>query len=165
MKPAATLYTGTVDGRIAETLARCRDRIPRAYSALIRSVDSTRAPAQLRDLLKARVAEVNIGRAGVVVSPEDLCRLVDRGFFCGFDEVWLFDEQRASVAEIPPGIFATSDGVSFADHVPHGLEEVMVAERCLLVLGDGCGLNYATWDRPLALAIQGMQGSEDAVPN
>ncbi|HEV2105283.1 MAG TPA: hypothetical protein VGU27_06085, partial [Candidatus Eisenbacteria bacterium] len=41
------------------------------------------------------------------------------------------------------------DHVDFTEGTPLGLEEWMVDAHCVLALGDGAGLNYATTSREL----------------
>ena len=81
-----------------------------------------------------------------MVYHNDLLRAVNvPGLMAGFDEVWLFDHGRPN-KEVPLGIVLTSDAVNFNEQLPEGLETYMRETRCVLALGDGCGLNYATWD-------------------
>jgi hypothetical protein len=48
----------------------------------------------------------------------------------------------------------TADAADFRDATPLGLEEWMVDVGCVLVLGDGASLNYATTSRDVHERLQ-----------
>jgi tRNA U34 5-methylaminomethyl-2-thiouridine-forming methyltransferase MnmC len=89
----------------------------------------------------------------VLVLPEQLYRAARVPVFTGFDEVRLFEHERPE-KEVPSRLVLTSDAVDFNERLPDALEAYMRETRCVLALGDGCGLNYATWDSAFAAFIE-----------
>jgi hypothetical protein len=67
---------------------------------------------------------------------------------------FLEDDSPAARAHAP--LFLTSDSVDFNQRLPDGLEAYMKESRCVLALGDGCGLNYATWSSVFAAFVDGI---------
>jgi hypothetical protein len=110
-------------------------------------VDSTRA-SHLSDLVPyLRELGVNpLERAGGVAFEAGTLKLATDldPFLDGFDELWLFDEFPQGLVSEPPR-FTAEYGGEFP-----GLAEWMRGGDCTAGLGDGFGLNYATFDRDLA---------------
>src|SRR5664280_3123703 len=94
-----------------------RDLVGRGH-VLISMVDSTPRVADLPSLsplLTDLGAEFHVVDGDISVTFETLLTLIDRGFFNGFDEVWLFRDPPANSK--PPSLRLTSD-------VPLGTESV-----------------------------------------
>lgn len=70
----------------------------------------------------------------------------EHDFLSGFDEVWLCPGMPSSGK--PAHLRLTSDR-ALADEPPAGLAEWMLAASCRAGLGDGDGLNFATFDPAL----------------
>ena len=70
------------------------------------------------------------------------------GLFRGFDEIYLCAEWNEEFETFPTRI--TSDLSDFSEATPLGLEDWMLEAGCLLALGDGAGLNFATPDHEIA---------------
>ena len=66
----------------------------------------------------------------------------------GNDELLLCTEWQDEFEPFPGRV--GSEALDFNEGTPLGLEEWMVDCGCLLVLGDGAGLNFATLDGGLA---------------
>lgn len=135
------LRTGTV----RDALMRVRDLIGDASVAVIRSLDSAHSGHDLSHALSFHKVPHDVSLGNVHVSMDHLWSALDAEVFTGFDEVWIYPGKLPDVdlGSVPS---ATSDGIDFTHGVPKGLAEAIERTRCVLVLGDGCGLNYATSD-------------------
>jgi hypothetical protein len=153
MKTESGLYYGNVPGDVHDVLVRSDERLPAFKSALIRCLDSDRTPSRLLGLLARYQIVAGLERTGVVVSKEGLSRAANqRGLFVGFDEVLLFEYGPPKI-EVPPDMFLTFT-VDFNEALPETLEAFMRETKCVVAFGDGCGLNYATWDGSYAAFIE-----------
>lgn len=78
---------------------------------------------------------------GGIVLPGKHCELAARSIniFNGFDEVWCFNRRPKHAPPISSGIVSPFD--VDVDGLDSALLTWMVAENCLLGLGDGIGLN------------------------
>lgn len=87
----------------------------------------------------------------VVIKAADLSALVNRHhILSGFDEIWLCrDIPRAG----KPVTFQITSDVPFGNDPPAGLLNWMLASTCTVGLGDGDGLNLATTEQTVAVAL------------
>lgn len=139
-----TLTHGMIpDGNVSDALHRIL-RLPwHDRLAVVRSIDSASTTTDLTKALAFHHIAYDVINGNVCLSAEGLQKAASGGAFTGFDEVWI-------VAGSPPALdlaslpSATSDGADFSTDVPEGLSSTMEQINCVLVLGDGCGLNYAT---------------------
>ena len=89
-----------------------------------------------------------VDRGALLLRPGELDQFSLVGLLGGNDELYLCSEWNEEFEPFPGRI--TSDHVDFNESTPLGLEEWMVDARCIIALGDGHGLNYATSDSVLA---------------
>ncbi len=116
--------------------------------AVIRSLDSARSQRDVSQVLSFHKVDYRVVASHICVAAEELWKAWENEVFAGFDEVWPFREKLPSVSlEFVPN--ATSDGENFSEALPVGLGEAVEQSDCLLVNGDGCGLNYASHDAQL----------------
>lgn len=120
--------------------------------ALIPTLDSTSAVADLPSLVP------HLRSAGLFFSKVDRDVLVDiatlvqllhdenHEWFTGFDEVYICSSPPEQ--EKPDSVRITSDRPLTVE--PVGLSSWMKRSTCYLALGDGDGLNFATFDVALA---------------
>ena len=95
--------------------------------------------------LGSRYAEVG---DDVAVDVSTLLDLIEKhDLFSGFDEIWLCPRDPESAK--PSDVRLTSD-VSLGPDPPPGLAEWMRSAGCFAGLGDGDGLNFATFSPDLA---------------
>lgn len=121
--------------------------------ALVTVIDSHHDVAELtsveRLLSEQRVGVSTLDRHLVV--PRDLLlELVDPdewNLFNGFDEVWFFP--RPPLIPLPADIVITSEAALDRERAGR-VAEWMQASGAGLALGDGYGLNYATFDPAIA---------------
>jgi hypothetical protein len=121
------------------------------HYVLVSMVDSTPQVARLPSLvplldkLGAFHAEVD---DDVAIEVQTFLALVDEHeFFLGFDVIWLCTEIPKSGK--PEHIRLTSDA-PLGPEPPAGLVDWMLGSFCCAGLGDGDGLNFATFDAALA---------------
>jgi hypothetical protein len=85
----------------------------------------------------------------VVVTEEELRTALSKGVFTGFDEVWIFTDSPP-IEDMQTLPSATSESTDFDSALPQELLEFLETTSFRVILGDGCGLNYATRDREIA---------------
>ena len=126
-----------------------------AWYALVSVVDSTphvRQLPSLASLLLSISADHREVEDDVAVPGAVLRSLIDEHhFFPRFDEIYLFPELPTRGK--PASITITSDA-PFGSRAPSGLAEWMQLAGCIAGLGDGIGLNFATFDHALATLWQ-----------
>lgn len=129
-------------------------RLPRYHDSIfaVRSIDSANSRGGLCNALEFHRVPYEIIGDNVCVSAGALQRGLDDSLLTGFDEVWVFpDGPPALDLSSLPG--ATSDATDFSAGIQPILSEAMSKTNCAAILGDGCGLNYATTDADIAEAI------------
>ena len=125
--------------------------LPDFELAAIPVFDNAERPAEwplLRRRLRAEGIRTEEHRGVLLLEPGELERLSLAGLFRGTDEVLLCSPWNDEFESFPGRL--TSDVVDFNESTPLGLEEWMLDTGCLLALGDGSGLNFATLDLELA---------------
>jgi hypothetical protein len=123
-------------------------------TVLVRCLDSEREPAKLSEILSRLSDGLKLVDAGILL-PRQL--VFDHRFhelLNGFDELWFLSDTPARLS-LESDVSLTSDGVRLVDGVPKDLERAMFHASSLAVLGDGCGLNIATWDEALVGIVAG----------
>ena len=145
------LHHGRLVATVSDVLDAGFDLVPHFELAAIPVLDHTERPAEVPAVRRRLRAEgIRVGEHRGVLLPEagDLDHLASVGVFHGLSELYLAAEWNDEFEAFPGRI--TSDASDFNEATPLGLEEWMVDAGCLLALGDGSGLNFATLDRPLA---------------
>jgi hypothetical protein len=70
------------------------------------------------------------------------------GILSGGDEIYLMAEWNDEFESFPGRM--SGEAIDLAEGTPLGLDEWMLDAGCILALGDGPGLNFATADDELA---------------
>jgi hypothetical protein len=138
----ATSITDVVDGV---------DLLPVFELAALAVLEGIERPGEwptIRRRLRAEGIRHMDHRGVLLLKPGELDRLSSLGLLGGQDELYLVAEWNDEFESFPGRI--TSDLIDFEETTPLGLEEWMVDAGCLLALGDGHGLNFATLDRDLS---------------
>jgi hypothetical protein len=131
------------DGRVGDALMRLIGLCEQGWAAVVRGIDSSRCLDDLVSILTVHHINHQIVNRNPCLSITALQEALNAEVFSGFDEVWI-------VAGTPPSFeltdvpCATSDATDFSGGIPLGFTEAMEKTACVLVLGDGCGLNYVT---------------------
>ena len=137
-----SITCGSIEGgHVGTALAAARDMLAGDEVVIVRGLDSVRDARELSRVLKQFKMPHAIEAGNVCCSINDLVPEYAE-VFTGFDEVWIAQRRpRMDLSSIPR---ATSDSEDFKGGVHPEIEKAMVREHCLLLLADGCGLNYAT---------------------
>ena len=127
------------------------DLLPHFELAAIPVLENAERPAEwpaVRRRLRAEGIRAQEHRGVLLLLPGELDRFSAVGLFRGTDELLLCTSWNDEFESFPGRI--TSDHLDFHESTPLGLEEWMLDTGCLLALGDGDGLNFATLDHGLA---------------
>ena len=144
------LHHGCLRGTIADVVDAGVDLLPHFELAAITVLDGQERPGELpavRRRLRAEGIRAAEHRGALLLQPGELDQFSLVGFLGGNDELYLCGEWNEEFEPFPGRI--TSDHANFNESTPLGLEEWMVDSGCLIALGDGHGLNFATPDAQL----------------
>lgn len=89
-----------------------------------------------------------------VLEPGDLLRAREQGLLSGFDELWFLTPGR-SPGHVPDDAVFTSERELEPGDAPR-LGPVLAGAGAWLVLGDGCGLNWATTSERARAVLTGL---------
>jgi hypothetical protein len=145
------LHYGCLQATVADVLDAGFDLLPAFELAAIPVLDNIERPGEVpsvRRRLRAEGIRADEHRGALLMPPGELDQFASVGLLHGFDELYLCAEWRDEFEVFPGRI--TSDLVDFSEGTPLGLEDWMHEAGCLLVLGDGDGLNFATSDPGIA---------------
>jgi len=145
------LLHGSLRASIVDVVDAGVDLLPHFELAAIPLLNGHELPAELpaiRRRLRAEGIRAERHRGVILLEPGELDRLSAVGMFEGNDELYLCAEWNDEFEGFPGRI--TTEAQNFGVTTPLGLEEWMIDVDCLLALGDGTALNYATTDRTLS---------------
>ena len=145
------IYFGCLAGTVSEVLDAGIDMLPAFELAAVPVLDGTDRPGEwpaVRRRLRAEGIRFVQSRGVLLFPPGELDQCATVGLFRGFDEIYLCAEWNEEFESFPTRI--TSDLCDFSNATPLGLEDWMLEAGCLLALGDGAGLNFATPDHEIA---------------
>lgn len=145
---------GTIrDGRVSRALRQILPFGRQSWVAIIRGIDSARSYDTLVKAMNHHHLPFTTNAGNVVISMETLRKALHAGAFTGFDEVWVFPDglPNFDLSVVPS---ATSDAMDLSSSIPAGLSDaIQRSGSVVVVLGDGCGLNYAAPEGPILEAI------------
>jgi len=141
-----------IRGHVSDALVRILRVRELAWIGIIRSVDSASSQDDLTAALTLHHVPYDVINGNVCVSIDTLGIAMERGLFTGFDEVWIVSG-NAPGFDLSPLPHATSDGADFSSCIPGELSLGMEKANCVVILGDGCGLNYVTTTQHLQEVI------------
>lgn len=150
------LHCGRLKGSIADVVDAGVDLLPGFEMAAIPVLDNAERPAEwpaMRRRLRAEGVRASSHRGVLLLEPGELDRFSSVGLFAGWDELFLTGEWNDEFEPFPGRV--TPDVADFDEATPLGLEEWMLDAGCVLALGDGDGLNFATLDPILAERLTG----------
>lgn len=148
------VFFGRLAGTVSEVLDAGIELLPAFEMAAVPVLDGTDRPGEwpaVRRRLRAEGIRFVQSRGVLLLPPGELDQCATVGLFGGFDEVYLCTEWNEEFEAYPTRV--TTDLCDFTEATPLGLEDWMLEAGCLLVLGDGAGLNYATPDRDISERI------------
>jgi hypothetical protein len=145
------LHHARLAATVADVVDAGFDLLPNFELAAIPVLEGMERPGEMpavKRRLRAEGIRAEEHRGVLLLQPGDLEHLSSLGFFRGTDELFLCSEWNEEFESFPGRV--TSDQHDFGVTTPLGLEEWMMDAGCMLVLGDGSGLNFATLDHALA---------------
>jgi hypothetical protein len=141
-------------GTVSDTLLRLHPLACQNWTFLVRSIDSAHSQDDLSNSLSFHTIPYRVLDGNIYLDSEAILKALAAEVFTGFDEVWILS------GEVPSGDLthlpsATSDATDFSKGIPEKLMKALQGIDCVAVLGDGCGLNYATSDERIARELNG----------
>ena len=145
------LHHGRLLATVADVVDAGVDLLAHFELAAVPLLDGHERPGELpavRRRLRAEGIRSRQHRGVLLLAPGELDQFSAIGLLAGNDELFLCSEWNDEFESFPGRV--SSDAQDFNEVTPLGLEEWIVDSGCLLALGDGNGLNFATLDRDLA---------------
>lgn len=139
------LRFGRLGASASEIVDAGVELLPHFEMAAIPLLDGMERPGEeprVRRRLRAEGVRVAEHRGTLLMEPGELDKLSSAGMLTGGDEIYFLGEWNDEFEPFPGRI--TPDAQDFDEVSPLGLEEWMVDSGCLLAIGDGRGVNYAT---------------------
>lgn len=138
------LYVGRLAASASE-IVDAPDLLPHFELVAIPVLEGLEAPGEqpaIRRRLRAEGVRPREHRGTLLLEPGELDRISSVGMLTGGDEVYFSTVWNDEFEPFPARI--SGDLVDFREGPVLGLEEWMFDTQCLLAIGDGVGLNYAT---------------------
>ena len=138
------IYYGRLDATVSQVVDAV-DLLPDYELAAIAVLEGQERPGEepaVRRRLRSEGIRPREHRGALLVDPGEMERFSSAGLLGGLDEVFFSTEWNDEFEPYPTRV--TADSVDFREGLPLGLEDWMLEARCVLALGDGPGLNYAT---------------------
>jgi hypothetical protein len=143
------------DLRVADALRLLQDVLSPAHVVVIRSVDSARESDALKRVLDFHRISYWIVNGNFVLTLAVVSQNLDH-LLTGFDEIWVFE----TVPEMNLNDVAcvTSDAEDFSAGLPDSISLAFCTTACVVILGDGCGLNFVTANSSVAERLVSSAG-------
>ncbi|MEQ1832494.1 MAG: hypothetical protein ABL977_05515 [Candidatus Eisenbacteria bacterium] len=144
-------------GRLHATVSEVVDNselLPHYELAAIAVLEGQERPGEepaVRRRLRAEGIRPRENRGALLVEPGEMERFSSAGMLGGGDEVFFATEWNDEFEPFPGRI--SGDHADFREALPLGLADWMLEVHCVLVVGDGGGLNYATTSEDLHLRL------------
>ena len=138
------IYFGRIDATVSD-LVDAIDLLPDYALAAINVLEGQERPGEepaVRRRLRSEGIRPREHRGALLVEPGEMEKVSSAGLLGGGDEVYFSTEWNDEFEPYPARVAA--DTVDFREGLPLGLEDWMLEARCVLAVGDGAGLNYAT---------------------
>lgn len=138
------IYFGRLQATVAEVVD-AGDILPEFELAAVSVLEGQERPGEepaVRRRLRAEGVRPTEHRGTLLLDPRELEHCASVGLFAGGDELFVGAEWNDEFESFPGRIGA--EAANFSEGTPLGLEEWMFDTQCVLALGDGAALNYAT---------------------
>ena len=148
------IYHGRLHTSISEVVD-AGDLLPHFELAAIAVLEGQERPGEepaVRRRLRSAGIRPREPRGALLIAAGELERCSSAGLLSGGDEVFLSTEWNDELEPYPSRI--TADHSDFRDGLPLGLADWMSETHCVLALGDGGSLNYATFSLELHERLQ-----------
>lgn len=148
------IFHGRLHASVSE-LIDAGDLLPHFELAAVAVLEGQERPGEepaVRRRMRSEGIRPREHRGALLMDPHELERCSTAGFLSGGDEVFLSTEWNEELEPYPSRISA--DHSDFREGLPLGLADWMSETHCVLALGDGGGLNYATTSEELHERLQ-----------
>lgn len=148
------IFHGRLHASVSE-LIDAGDLLPHFELAAIAVLEGQERPGEepaVRRRMRSEGIRPREHRGTLLMDPHELERCSTAGFLSGGDEVFLSTEWNEELEPYPSRISA--DHSDFREGLPLGLADWMSETHCVLALGDGGSLNYATTSEELHERLQ-----------
>ncbi len=138
------IYHGRLHATVSDVVDGI-DLLPHYELAAIAVLEGQERPGEepaVRRRLRAEGIRPREHRGALLMEPGEMERFSSAGLLSGHDEVFFSLEWNDEFEPFPTRVAA--DTVDFREVLPLGLEDWMLETGCVLAVGDGGGLNYAT---------------------
>ena len=138
------IFHGRLDATVSDVVD-AGDLLPHYELAAIAVLEGQERPGEepaVRRRLRSKGIRPREHRGALLVDPGEMERFSGAGMLSGGDEVFFSTEWNDEFEPYPSRVSA--DASDFREGLPLGLEDWMLETSCVLVLGDGGSLNYAT---------------------
>lgn len=149
------LYFGRIQASVSDVVD-AGDLLPDYELAALAVLEGQERPGEepaVRRRLRSEGIRPREHRGALLVDPGELERFSSAGMLGGGDEVFFSTEWDDEFEPYPARV--SGDLVDFREGLPLGLEDWMHEAHCVLVVGDGGGLNYATTSHELHERLAG----------
>jgi len=143
------IYFGRLDATVSQVVDAV-DLLPDYALAAINVLEGQERPGEepaVRRRLRSEGIRPREHRGALLVEPCEMERASTAGLLSGGDEVYFAAEWNDEFEPYPARV--TAETVDFREGLPLGLEDWMLECGCVLALGDGVALNYATTSQDL----------------
>jgi|SRR5882672_3402300 len=151
------LHHGRLIASVSDVVDDGFHLLPPFELAAVPMLDGAERPAEWPEVkrrLRAEGIRTRQHRGVLLLEPGELERFSSAGMFTGASELFLCSEWNDELEAFPGRV--SGDLQDFNEATPLGLEEWSSDAGCLLALGDGDGLNFAT---PLELLAERLRAS------
>jgi len=148
------IFRGRLKASVSEVVD-AGDLLPHYELAAIAVLEGQERPGEepaVRRRLRSEGIRPREHRGALLVDPGEMERFSSAGLLTGADEVYFSTEWNDEFEPYPSRVSA--DLADFREALPLGLEDWMLESQCVLVVGDGAGLNYATTSSELHERLQ-----------
>ena len=149
------LIHGRLDASVAAVVEAGLELLPDFELAAIPLLDGQERPGEwpnVKRRLRAEGIRVVEHRGALLLTPGELDQFGSVGLFTGNDELLLAVEWKDEFESFPGRL--NTESHDFGEGTPLGLEEWMLDAGCVLAMGDGLGLNFATIDPDLGARLR-----------
>jgi hypothetical protein len=149
------LLHGCLEGSVGAVVDAGLELLPDFGLAAIPLLDGQERPGEwpaVKRRLRAEGIRVVEHRGVLLLTPGELDQFGSVGLFMGNDELLLVTEWNEEFESFPGRL--NTESHNFSETSPLGLEEWMMDAGCVLALGDGHGLNFATLDADLGARLR-----------
>ena len=143
------IYFGRLDATVSQVVDAV-DLLPNYELAAINVLEGQERPGEepaVRRRMRSEGIRPREHRGALLVDPGEMERFSLAGLLGGGDEVYFAIEWNDEFEPYPARV--TAELVDFREGLPLGLEDWMLECGCVLALGDGAALNYATTSQEL----------------